>query len=159
MDILWHPINISHCGECQTPGWLIVVLLCTPLLRAQPRNDRKDTQMNNACLYQPILQAQCSERERDEEIERERDRWKGKVREIFQSWSRRALYVKLESHNDTIAHKVSNITSAIRLQHSITFIKLAAIKRDDCSSLKMSLWDFEIKKAFRRWRTHTSWSD
>lgn len=26
--------------------------------------------MNNACLYQPILQAQCSERERDEEIER-----------------------------------------------------------------------------------------
>lgn len=71
MDILWHPINISHCGECQTPGWLIVVLLCTPLLRAQPCNDRKDTQMNNACLYQPILQAQCSERERDEEIERE----------------------------------------------------------------------------------------
>lgn len=36
--------------------------------------------MNNACLYQPILQAQCQERMRWRD--RERDRWTGKMREI-----------------------------------------------------------------------------
>lgn len=57
--LLGYPFTSNqHIPLCwvSDPVWLIVVSLCTPLLCARLGNDRKETQMNNACLYQPILQ-------------------------------------------------------------------------------------------------------
>lgn len=68
-------LSCEHIPLCQTSnlGWLIVALLCTSLLIAQRCSDREDSQMNNACPYQPILRAQCNERKRW--IDRVSNRW------------------------------------------------------------------------------------
>lgn len=103
--ISWHPINISHCGGCQTHGWLIVALLLrpprleiSPAMTARTRKWIMHVSISQSCEH------------KYGEIKRRMGRggrWAEKGRKMFhgRSWRAAVLGHKTPSHNETISHK------------------------------------------------------